>query len=84
LLSGELVIQEARHAGVPAFGHARRVLHGLLFFGIIVNVEMRGFENFEIEAFVLHFVAAKILGLGGIDGGAGNNDGQKNRDLKMT
>src|SRR6185436_21070132 len=34
---------------------------GLGFFGVVVNVEVRGLQDFEIKLFVLDFVLSEVL-----------------------
>jgi hypothetical protein len=60
----ELVLEHAREALVPALRHARRLLHGLFFGGIEVDVEVRSLEDAEAEVVVLDFVASEVLRLG--------------------
>ncbi len=60
----ETVLQHLREARVPALRHARRVAGRVLFFGVVVDVEVFGLKNPEIEAVVADLVAAEVLGFG--------------------
>src|SRR5690606_35829376 len=57
----ELMVEDARKAGVPAFGHARRFAAGRLLLGVVVDVEVRRLQHAEVEPLVLHLVAPEIL-----------------------
>ena len=60
----ERVVEDARETGVPAFCQARRMACRGLFLSVVIDVEMLGLENAEIEAVVADLVPAEILRLG--------------------
>ena len=57
----ELVIEQRREARVPALGELRRDARRALFARVVIDVEVFGGENAEIEVDVLDLVAAEIL-----------------------
>ena len=59
---GQLVVEGARQARVPAFRHARREPRLLAFIGIVVDVEMGRREHLKLEAVVLDLVGSEVLG----------------------
>ena len=59
----ELMLEGAREAGVPTLRHPCGILRSLLFFRIVVNVEMGGRHDPPIEILVLNLLPAEILRL---------------------
>lgn len=47
-------MEDRREARVPALGHACRHLHGTAFVGVVVEVEMLGPQDSEVEGLVLY------------------------------
>src|SRR6186713_3273662 len=66
-----------RQPPVPALGHPGRVVHGLGFSGVVINVEMLRGQDLEFELVVLDFVPAELrVGVSGSqsDHDAGGED----------
>ena len=63
LAAVQLVIEDAGQPGIPPLRHASGVCRCLFLGGIEMDVEVLGLEHPEIEAFVLDFVPAEVLGL---------------------
>ena len=57
----ELVVEQRREARVPTLGQLRRDARRALFARVVIDVEMFGGENAEVEVDVLDLVAAEIL-----------------------
>ncbi len=57
----EAVVQGDRQPRVPALGELRGEASRLLLGRVVIDVEMRRLEDGEIEAVVLHLVAAEVL-----------------------
>ena len=73
----ELVLQDGREAVVPALGHPRHVARGLVHALVVVDVEVLGLEDPEVEVVVADLVAAEVLGLGGGRQGGEQSDHQE-------
>jgi hypothetical protein len=56
-----LVCEDPREARVPALRHPCRVARGGFLFSVVVNVEMVGLEEAELEAVVMHLVPPEVL-----------------------
>ena len=56
--------ERGREAGAPLLDQARGQAHGVGFFRIVIDVEIRGGQHLETQALVLHFVLAEILARG--------------------
>ena len=60
-LARERVVERARKARVPALGLASDVVHHVRFTVVVINVEVLGLEDLEVEVLPLHLVAAEVL-----------------------
>ena len=60
----QLMIEQLREARVPALGHPRRHLRRRLFLRVVVDVEVVGLQDLEVEFPVLNLVAAEVAALG--------------------
>ena len=58
------MIEELRETRIPPLGHARRHLRRLLFFRVVVDVEVVGLQYLELELPVLDLVLTKVAPLG--------------------
>src|SRR5260221_2658779 len=56
----ELVVQDARQARVAALRHPRGVEGGGALFGIVVDLEVLGLDDFEVEGAVLDLVLPEL------------------------
>ncbi len=63
LAAGQLVVEDARQPGVPPFRHPCCMDCGGFLRRIEVDVEVLGLEHPEVEALVLDFVSAEVLGV---------------------
>ena len=59
------VLEDTREACVPPFGHACSMAHGLFFLRVVVDVEMLGLDDAEVELVVADFVTSEVLSVGG-------------------
>ncbi len=75
LAPAQLVVQELGQPGVPTLGHPRGHLGRLFFLRVVIDVEVVGFQNLELEIPVLHLVSPEIPRLG--EGGSGQPDQDK-------
>ena len=57
----ELVVQDAGQAGVPPLGHARGVQGRRPLGRIVVDLEVLGLDDLEIEGLVLDLVLSEVL-----------------------
>ncbi len=70
LASGQLMIEDACEARVPALGNTRGFAGGLCLLRVEMDVEVLRLEHLELERLILNFVLAEILrGRGPADGG---------------
>jgi hypothetical protein len=53
--------KKVRQTGVPALGHAGDVLNNILLFVVIVDIEMLGLEDLEVERVVSDLILSEIL-----------------------
>jgi hypothetical protein len=61
LAAAQRVIEQLGQARVPALGHARRQRHAGFFLRVVVDVEVLGLQDLEVEGLVLHLVLAEVL-----------------------
>src|SRR5262249_18411130 len=64
LARAELVRQQLGQTSVPTFGHPADLGGGICLARVVVNVEMLGGEDFEVELVVLDFVLSEVLRAG--------------------
>ena len=57
----EAVIEQRRQPRVPALGEPGRHARGARFLRVVIDVEVFGGQNLEIEVLVLDLVAAEVL-----------------------
>src|SRR4051812_48095278 len=55
------MFEEPLQTGMPALRHARRQVHALSLARVVVDVEVFGFEDLEIQIFVLDLVPTEVL-----------------------
>jgi hypothetical protein len=63
LAPAQLVVEDLREAGVPAFGHPGGHMGRLFLLRIEIDVEVLRLQYLEIKVPVLHLVAAEIAAL---------------------
>ena len=49
LTAGELMVEQLREARIPPLGHPRSVSRRRLFLRVVVNIEVLGLQDLEIE-----------------------------------
>ena len=59
----ERVPKETGEARIPAFRHSRGVPRGRFFLRVVINVEVFGLEQPEVETVVMNLVATEVLRL---------------------
>ena len=65
LAASERLAEEGREPRAPALGEARHLADLRLFLRVVVDVEVLGLQDLEIEVAVLDLVLSEVLGLGG-------------------
>src|SRR2546421_433317 len=61
--SGGLMMQYPRQPGVPPLGDARAIERGRPLGRIVIDFEVLGLDDVEVEGLVLHLVLAEVLRL---------------------
>src|SRR5207249_1876376 len=61
----DVVGEHLRQPRVPSLRHPRRLLRRRALLGIVVDVEVSGLEDLEVEGSIQNLVAPEILGVGG-------------------
>ena len=64
LARAQRMVEQRRESRVPPLEHPRGVLRRRLLGGVVVDVEVRRAQDFELELLVLHLVAAEVLRAG--------------------
>ena len=59
----QLMIEQLGQARVPALGHARRHPGRVFLFRVVVDVEVVGLQDLEVEVLVLNLVPAEVAAL---------------------
>jgi hypothetical protein len=60
-----LVAEQGAVARVPTLAHPSDLLRRQLLLGVVINVEMIGLEDLELQVVPLHRVPPEVLGVGG-------------------
>ncbi|PYQ43668.1 MAG: hypothetical protein DMF77_09175 [Acidobacteria bacterium] len=68
-----LVAEQGAEPGVPTLGHASDLLRRQLLLGVVIDVEMIGLEDLELQPVPLDRVAPEVLGVGGWGEGEGED-----------
>jgi hypothetical protein len=61
LARAEVVVQQARQTGIPPLRHEYQVLDGDILFRVVVDVEVLGLQDLEVEALILDLVLPEVL-----------------------
>ena len=76
-LAREGVIEQSRISGVPTLRHAADIVDHVRFEVVVIDVEVLGFDDLEIEMLPLDFVASEVLS---IRSGCQEEEGQDDND----
>src|SRR4029079_9105688 len=74
-----LVAEQGAVASVPTIAHASDLLRRQLLFGVVIDVEMIGLEDLELQPVPLHGVAPEVLGAR-VRGDGEDEDGDERKD----
>ena len=82
LAVAQRVTEHAREVIVPAFGHPPGLIDGFLLGRVVIDVEVRGLQDAEVETAILHLVLAEVLRLGAV--GQQERERHEERQAKGT